>query len=161
MCFTIYSRSCTFDSTSTFQTISLCFLLWEVGEILAPPACSVFVNQQTNADRNQIRVFQSSQCTSKGNSSSSWPSFGLHCLCHWRILHGLQLHPPIIPGGGGGEKAARSSCLQRCHRDFCPSSPRRRHPPAHRKTPGMHLRPQSCWPQCRECSQWTLTRLPE
>lgn len=105
MCFTIYSRLCTLDSTSTFWTITVsCFLLWEVGGILAPPTCSAFVNQQTNGDRNQIRVFQSSQCTSKGNNSSSRPSFGLHCLWHWCVLHGLQLHPPIIPGAGVGRR---------------------------------------------------------
>lgn len=41
-----------------------------------------------------------------------------------------------------------------------PDSPWRHRPLARRKIPGMHLRPQSCWPQCQECSQWTLTRLP-
>ena len=59
-----------------------------------------------------------------------------------------------------GNSLQVSSWLWWCYGSFSSSNPRWHHPPAHKRIPGRHLRPQSCSPWCQECSQWTLTQLP-
>lgn len=60
-----------------------------------------------------------------------------------------------------GNSLQISSWLWWLHGSFSSSNPRWHHPPAHRRIPGRHSTPQSCSPWCQECSQWTLTQLPE
>lgn len=156
MGFLIYSRLCTFGSTSMFQTIRILnFALGSWGNW--GPSLMFHIYQLTDTIKIGIKSdFQNSQCRPKGDNSSADPAL----VSRVSVTGVFSMVFRFIPCSSWGRGLPGTRCLQWLHRYSSPSNPRRPHPPAHRKIPGMHLMPRSCWPQCRECSQWTLTRLP-
>lgn len=155
MHFIIHSTLCgTFDSSSTFRTIVILhFALGSWGNV--GPSLMFYICQLIDTTKIEIK----SEC------------FRVLSACR-RVTAALP-DPALVSSGGGSVIGVFSTVFS-----FIPyhswgrelqgpagftgtsSNPGRHHPLARRKIPGMHLRPQRCWPQCRECSQWTLTRLP-